>query len=89
MPERVHDYKYFVYVYPTYKYFGKYDKGTKAYTETYWVQVFDMQNKIAYKPVKAGSKRPENKIRYSGAAPAKHAGSVSKKKIYKAIKKLG
>ena len=89
LPERTHDYKYFVYAYPTYKYFGKYNSGTKAYTETYWVQVFDMDKKIAYKPQKVGSKNPEQKIRYSGTPPVKHAGSVSLNKIYKAIKKLG
>ena len=89
MPEKAHDYKYFVYAYPTYKYFGKYDKGTKAYTETYWVQVFDLQKKIAYKPLKIASQKPENKISYSGTPPVKHAGTVSKKKIYKFIKKLG
>lgn len=89
MPERANDFKYFVYAYPTYKYYGKYNKGTKAYTETYWVQVFDMDKKIAYKPVKIGSKKPEQKFTYSGTPPAKHAGSVSLQKVYKAIKKLG
>lgn len=87
LPERAHDYRYFVYAYPTYKYYGKYDKGTKAYTETYWVQVFDLKNKVAYKPLKVGSKKPEQKIRVSGI-PAKHAGSVNVRKIYRFIKKL-
>lgn len=87
LPEHTHDYKYFVYVYPTYKYYGKYNMGTKAYTETYWVQVFDLDKKIAYKSLKIASKKPEQKIRVSGI-PAKHAGSVNVKKIYKFIKKL-
>lgn len=87
LPERVNDYRYFVYAYPTYKYYGKYNMGTKAYTETYWVQVFDLDKKIAYKPLKVASKKPPLKIRVHGI-PAKYAGSVSKNKIYKFIKKL-
>lgn len=89
MPERTRDYKYFVYVYPTYKYYGKYDKGTKAYTETYYIQVSDMKKKVTYKPIKVASAKPEKKITYSGSVPEKHSGSVKVKKIYKAIKKLG
>ena len=88
LPERAGDYKYFVYAYPTYKYYGKYDKGTKAYTETFWVQVFDLDNKIAYKPIKVGSQKPEQKFGYSGKAPDKHSGTVSIKKIFKVIKNL-
>ena len=88
LPERACDYRYFVYAYPTYKYYGKYDKGTKAYTETFWVQVFDMNKKIAYKPIKVGSQKPEQKFGYSGAVPDKHAGTVSSKKIIKKIKQL-
>ena len=89
MPQRANDYKYFVYVYPTYKYYGKYNTGTKAYTETYWVQVFDMKNKIAYKSLKIGSKKPEQRFSYVGSSPKKHAGSVSSIKINKFIKSLG
>ncbi len=88
MPERANDYEYFVYIYPTYKYFGKYNKGTKAYTETYWVEVFDMDHKIAYKKLKIGSKRPENQLRYSGTPPVKHAGTVPDAKVYKYIKNI-
>ena len=88
LPERAGDYKYFVYAYPTYKYYGKYDKGTKAYTETFWVQVFDLDNKIAYKPIKVGSQKPEQKFGYSGKVPDKHSGTVSIKKIFKVIKNL-
>lgn len=80
-PERSHDYKYFVYAYPTYKYYGKYNKGTKAYTQTYWVQVFDLDKKIAYKAIKVGSQKPEQTFRYSGSAPAKHSGTLSYSKV--------
>ena len=88
LPEKANDYKYFVYVYPTFKYYGKYDRGTKAYTQTYWVQVFDLDKKVAYKPLKIGSKKPEQTIRVSGI-PDKYAPTVGIKKIYKFIKKLG
>ena len=87
LPEKAHDYRYFVYVYPTYKYYGKYNKGTKAYTITYWAQVFDLNKKVAYKPSKIGSKNPEQTIRVSGI-PDKYAPSISIRKIYRSIKKL-
>ena len=57
-PERAGDYELFVYVYPTYKKVGSYDKGTKAYSETYYVQVFDLQKKIASKPLKIATAQP-------------------------------
>lgn len=87
LPEKANDYKYFVYVYPTFKYYGKYDRGTKAYTKTYWAQVFDLDKKIAYKPQKIGSKKPEQTIRVSGI-PDKYAPTFGIKKIYKFIKNL-
>lgn len=87
-PERADDYRYFVYVYPVYKYYGKYDKGTKAYTETYYIQVSDMKKKRTYKPIKVATAKPEKKITYSGSIPKKHSGTVKESKIYKAIKKL-
>ena len=87
-PERAGDYRYFVYVYPVYKYYGKYDKGTKAYSETYYIQVSDMKKKVTYKPIKVATAKPEKKISYSGSIPKKHSGTVKEKKIEKAIKKL-
>ena len=88
-PQRAGDYRYFVYVYPVYKYYGKYDKGTKAYTETYYIQVTDLKKKVTYKPVKVATAKPEKKVSYSGTVPKKHSGTVKSSKIDKAIKKLG
>ena len=89
-PDRAGDYRYFVYVYPIYKYVGKYSNGTKGYSETYYIQVFDMKKKKAYKPIKAASKQPEKKMSFSRTSPPKkHSGEVKKSKVYKAIKKLG
>ena len=88
-PERAGDYRYFVYVYPIYKKVGRYDKGTKAYSETYYMQVFDMKKKVKYKPIKIATAQPEKKISLGSEIPDKHSGSVKEKKIYKAIKKLG
>ena len=90
MPQRAGDYRYFIYVYPTYNLVGTYSNGTKGYTETYYIQVFDMNKKIAYKPIKAASKRPEQKMSFSKVSPPrKHSGTVKESKVYKAIKKLG
>ena len=89
-PDRAGDYRYFVYVYPIYKYVGKYSNGTKGYSETYYIQVFDMKKKKAYKPIKAASKQPEKKMSFSRTSPPKkHSGEAKKSKVYKAIKKLG
>ena len=87
-PQRAGDYRYFVYVYPVYKYYGKYDKGTKAYTETYYIQVTDLKKKVTYKPVKVATAKPEKKVSYSGTVPKKHSGTVKSSKIDKAIKRL-
>lgn len=87
-PERAGDYRYFVYVYPVYNKVGRYDKGTKAYSETYYMQVFDMNKKRKSKPIKIATKQPEKKISVGSNIPDKHSGTVKESKIFKAIKKL-
>ena len=87
-PERAGDYRYFVYVYPVYNRVGKYDRGTKAYSETYYMQVFDMNKKVKSKPIKIATKQPEKKISVGSNIPDKHSGTVKESKIFKAIKKL-
>lgn len=88
-PQRHKDYKTFIYIYPTYKRAGVYSKGTKAYSETYHVQIFDLEKKVASKPKTIATAKPPKKFYYYGPTPpAKHSGSVSDKKIFKFIRKL-
>lgn len=87
-PQKSGDYRYFVYAYPTHKRAGKYNKGTKAYSETYYVQVVDLNKKITYKPLKVATAKPEKKLKYWGTPPSKHSGSVKEKKVIRFIKKL-
>jgi hypothetical protein len=89
VPSKPGDYDTFVYVYPTFTYKGKYSSGTKAYSQTLYVQVFDMKNKIRYSPVKVGTEAPPQKMTYiKGYAPDKYSGRVSLTKVYSYLKGL-
>ena len=88
VPELAGDYDTFIYGYPTFTKVGTYTSGTKAYSQTYHVQVFDRKKKIAYEAQTVGTEQPENKFSYSGSAPDKHSGIVPEKKIISFIKKL-
>lgn len=88
VPELAGDYDTFIYGYPTFSKVGTYTSGTKAYSQTYHVQVFDREKKIAYDAQTVDTEQPENKFSYSGTAPDKHSGVVSEDKIIKFIKKL-
>lgn len=88
-PQYSKDYDTFIYVYPVYTRTGIYTSGTKAYTETYMAQVFDLKNKIAYEPQKIGSAAAPQSFSYpAGSPPSKKSGDVSQDKILSFLKKL-
>lgn len=89
VPEAVGDYKTFVYIYPTYSRTGVYTSGTKAYSQTLHVQVFDMENKTAYEAESVGTEAaPQSFSYFVGSVPDKHSGEVSLDKAYKYLSKL-
>ena len=88
-PARSRDYDTFIYAYPVYNYKGLYTSGTKGYSETYMVQVFDLKKKVAYKAQTVATKQPPQSFRYpKGSPPAKKSGEVSNKKVYRFIKNI-
>ena len=88
-PKYAGDYDTFIYVYPVYSRTGVYTSGTKAYSETYMAQVFDLKNNIAYEPQKIGSAAAPQSFRYvAGNPPSKKSGDVSEDKILSYLKKL-
>ena len=89
VPERVGDYETFVYIYPTYSRTGVYTSGTKAYSQTLNVQVFDMTNKVVYKSESVGTAAaPQSFSYYAGSVPDKHSGEVDIDKALNYLKKL-
>ena len=89
VPDAIGDYNTFVYIYPTYNRTGVYTSGTKAYSETLHVQVFDLQDNIAYEAKEVGSEpAPQSFSYYAGSVPDKHSGTVDRNKAYKYLKKL-
>ena len=89
LPERSRDYQTFIYAYPVYSYKAMYTSGTKGYTETYKVQVFDLKKKIKYKAQTVASEDPPQSFRYQkGYPPEKYGGSVDDEKVYKFIRKI-
>ena len=88
-PKNMNDYKTFVYIYPTYELKGHYTVGTPGYAKTLHVQVFDLENKVAYEPESVDSEEPPQTMRYYiGSIPDKYAGSTDDKEAYKYLKKL-
>ena len=89
VPAAIGDYQTFVYIYPTYSRTGVYTSGTKAYSQTLHVQVFDMQNKVAYEAESVGTAAaPQSFSYFVGSVPDKHSGEVGLDKAYKYLKKL-
>lgn len=89
VPEGAGDYKTFVYIYPTYNRTGVYTSGTKAYSQTLHVQVFDMENKKAYDAEDVGTEpAPQSFTYFAGSVPDKHSGEVSIDKAYEYLSKL-
>ena len=89
VPEAVGDYQTFVYIYPTYSRAGVYTSGTKAYSQTLHVQVFDMEDKVAYGAESVGTEGPPQSFSYyAGSVPDKHSGEVDINKAYEYLAKL-
>lgn len=89
IPTKLDDYDTFIYIYPTFTYAGKYNTGTKGYTQTLYVQVYDLEKKIKYKPVKVGSAKPPSTMHYiKGYMPKKYAGTVSSSYAFSYIEGL-
>lgn len=89
LPNKIGDYDTFAYIYATYNQTGKYTSGTKAYTKSLYVQVFDMNKKIAYNSHSVGSASAPYQFQYVvGSAPDKYSGTVSVDKAYEYIKGL-
>lgn len=89
IPKTVKDFQTFVLIYPTYKQTGHYTHGTKAYTKTLHVQVFDTARKIAYDPVTADTAAaPHSFTYYVGNMPDKHSGTTNTEKAFSYLKKL-
>ena len=89
VPETMGDYKTFVYIYPTYTRTGVYTSGTKAYSQNLHVQVFDMENKIAYEAESVGTAAaPQSFSYFAGSVPDKHSGEVDIDKALNYLKKL-
>ena len=88
IPEKIGDYSTFVYIYPTYVRTGVYTSGTKAYKKTLNVQVFDLENEIAYAAKSVDSASAPQQFSYYGSAPDKKSGETETSKAYKYLKKL-
>ena len=89
VPATVGDYTTFVYIYPTYTRTGVYTSGTKAYSQTLHVQVFDMVDKAAYTAEEVGTEpAPQSFSYFAGSVPDKHSGEVDIKKAYDYLSKL-
>ena len=89
VPEAAGDYQTFVYIYPTYKRAGVYTSGTKAYSQTLHVQVYDMVDKVAYGAESVGTEGPPQSFSYfAGSVPDKHSGEVNIEKAYDYLAKL-
>jgi len=89
VPAAAGDYQTFVYIYPTYSRTGVYTNGTKAYSQTLHVQVFDMQDKVAYDAETVGTEAaPQSFSYFAGSVPDKHSGEVDIKKAYEYLSKL-
>jgi len=89
VPTKFGDYKTFVYVYPTYVKTGTYTSGTKAYSQTMNVQVFDLKDKVAYKSVSIKTVDPPQSFSYyAGSVPDKHSGEVDIEEVYNYLKSL-
>ncbi|MGX8773527.1 MAG: hypothetical protein ACSW8G_00560 [Bacillota bacterium] len=83
VPEAVGDFETFVYIYPTYKRTGVYTSGTKAYSQTLNVQVFNMTDKVAYSAESVGTEpAPQSFSYFAGSVPDKHSGEVNIEKAY-------
>lgn len=89
VPASVGDYQTFVYIYPTYSRTGVYTSGTKAYSQTLHVQVYDMQDKVKYEAESVGTEpAPQSFSYFAGSVPDKHSGEVDLKKAYDYLSKL-
>ena len=89
VPAAAGDYNTFVYIYPTYSRTGVYTSGTKAYSQTLHVQVYDMQEKVAYNAESVGTEpAPQSFSYFAGSVPDKHSGEVDIKKAYDYLSKL-
>ncbi len=89
VPVWVGDYQTFVYIYPTYKRTGTYNRGTGAYSQTLHVQVFDLEGRVAYAIEDVGTEPAPRSFSYFGnSAPDKHSGEVGIDKAYEYLKKL-
>ena len=89
VPASVGDYQTFVYIYPTYSRTGVYTSGTKAYSQTLHVQVYDMQDKVKYDAETVGTEpAPQSFSYFVGSVPDKHSGEVDLKKAYDYLSKL-
>lgn len=89
VPSAVNDFKTFVFVYPTYSRTGVYTNGTKAYSQTLHVQVYDMEEKVAYDSETVGTAAaPQSFSYFAGSVPDKYSGTVGMDKVYNYMKKL-
>ena len=89
VPAASGDYQTFVYIYPTYSRTGVYTSGTKAYSQTLNVQVFNMTDKVAYGAESVGTEpAPQSFSYFAGSVPDKHSGEVDIKKAYEYLSKL-
>lgn len=89
VPMNMGDYDTFVYIYPTFTRTGVYTSGTKAYSQTLHVKVYNMKDKVAYEAKTVGTAAaPQSFSYFAGSVPDKHSGEVDIKKAYDYLKKL-
>lgn len=88
-PKMIGNYKTLVFAYPTYSRTGTYTSGTGAYSKSLHVQVFDLENKIAYEAETVdSSSAPQSFTYFAGSRPDKHSGDIDNNKIFEYLKKL-
>ena len=88
VPSGSHDYDYFVYIYPRFTEYGRYDKGTVGYTQKTFVRVYDVKGKKRYKSVQIDTRPPARSFRYSGTPPEVHYENIRTKKVINYLEKL-
>ena len=87
-PGGINDYDTFVYVYPRFTHYGRYDKGTLAYTIKTNVRIYDVKKQTVYESKQIDEKRPAQKFSYFGSAPEVHFENMDTNKAVKYLKKL-
>lgn len=88
VPSKPNDYDTFVYIFPRFSEYGRYDKGTIGHTRKTFVRVYDLKHKKKYKAVQIDTRQPNSSFRYYGSPPDVHYEDINVNNVVKYLKKL-